>query len=306
MPTFFGKDQLSPDQRDRWTSACALYDRVMNADNGADDRAQLGAQADAQADAQSGADCRQTHGATLEPRSPLSHPQFFGNQPGHPKSALFARLLDGKLPLKYRPPTSFSYPWYAVIEDDGPWEVERVDRCKTVDDFMYATDQSDGPALDPSTEWTDPHPMLEINQCGWLLADRVNDHCAIVSFGAWMSAGWTWRLVREKIPATSSDCFIASWHNPALQRITTLQDLHLEQRWHVMENARRASLVLSPEEVEERTDALVQQWLTDLGYSADEAGNLWVELWRLHHHGRPQNTSIYFEPPRPDGCIDPA
>jgi hypothetical protein len=34
-----------------------------------------------------------------------------------PKSALFARLLSGKPPLPYPPPTSYSYPWYALIDD---------------------------------------------------------------------------------------------------------------------------------------------------------------------------------------------
>jgi hypothetical protein len=35
----------------------------------------------------------------------------------NPKSSLFARLLDGKAPLLFPPPTSFSYPWYQLIED---------------------------------------------------------------------------------------------------------------------------------------------------------------------------------------------
>jgi hypothetical protein len=40
-----------------------------------------------------------------------------------PKSALFARLLEGKQPLPYPPPTSFSYPWYDIIEVPGPHHV---------------------------------------------------------------------------------------------------------------------------------------------------------------------------------------
>lgn len=35
----------------------------------------------------------------------------------NPKSRLFARLLQGKPPLSVPPPTSFSYPWYELIED---------------------------------------------------------------------------------------------------------------------------------------------------------------------------------------------
>jgi hypothetical protein len=36
------------------------------------------------------------------------------------KSALFLRLLAGKHPLRYAPPTSFSNPHYALIEAPGP------------------------------------------------------------------------------------------------------------------------------------------------------------------------------------------
>jgi hypothetical protein len=35
----------------------------------------------------------------------------------NPKSALFARLLNGTPALPHPPPTSFSYPWYSLIDD---------------------------------------------------------------------------------------------------------------------------------------------------------------------------------------------
>jgi hypothetical protein len=46
-------------------------------------------------------------GAHMDPASPA-------------KSALFLRLLTGKLPLRHAPPTAFSYPHYALIEEPGP------------------------------------------------------------------------------------------------------------------------------------------------------------------------------------------
>jgi hypothetical protein len=52
-----------------------------------------------------------------------SHRQF--HRPG-PKSALFARLLEGKEPLPFPPPTSFSYPWYDLVELPGPHTVSSV------------------------------------------------------------------------------------------------------------------------------------------------------------------------------------
>lgn len=49
--------------------------------------------------------------------------QFY--RPG-PQSALFARLLAGREPLSFPPPTSFSYPWYALIEEPGPHVLSSV------------------------------------------------------------------------------------------------------------------------------------------------------------------------------------
>lgn len=43
-----------------------------------------------------------------------------------PQSALFARLLAGREPLSFPPPTSFSYPWYALIEEPGPHVLSSV------------------------------------------------------------------------------------------------------------------------------------------------------------------------------------
>lgn len=47
------------------------------------------------------------------------------HSPG-PKSALFSRLLAGGEPLPFPPPTSFSYPWYELIEKPGSHIVHSV------------------------------------------------------------------------------------------------------------------------------------------------------------------------------------
>jgi hypothetical protein len=39
------------------------------------------------------------------------------------KSALFMRILESRRPLRHAPPTSFSYPWYALVEESGPFTV---------------------------------------------------------------------------------------------------------------------------------------------------------------------------------------
>ncbi len=57
------------------------------------------------------------------------------HRPG-PKSALFARLLSSKEPLPYPPPTSFSYPWYALIEKPGPHPVSSVGGAATLQSII--------------------------------------------------------------------------------------------------------------------------------------------------------------------------
>lgn len=86
MPRFFDEDHLTPEQQARWGWAVARYNAVMD---------QLRA-------------------------SGIRHIQ---SQPGHGKSALFARLLEGREPLPHPPPLSYSYPWYEVIEGPGPWRI---------------------------------------------------------------------------------------------------------------------------------------------------------------------------------------
>lgn len=62
------------------------------------------------------------HGKAEVPAMGLSR-HFY--HPG-PQSALFARLLAGREPLSFPPPTSFSDPWYALIEEPGPHVLSSV------------------------------------------------------------------------------------------------------------------------------------------------------------------------------------
>jgi hypothetical protein len=93
MPVFFSNDKLTQDQRDRYAWAISEYERIQDENA---ERFSL------QGRAYQKGDCRHLDGT---------------------KSALFWRLLQGKAALPYPPPTAMSYPWYEVIEDDGPFEV---------------------------------------------------------------------------------------------------------------------------------------------------------------------------------------
>lgn len=78
---------------------------------------------------------------------------------GHPKSALFARLLDGKHALPARPPTSYSYPWYECIESQGPFDVQV--RLQPPPRNIPSTSA----VIGDTGQW----PTIQINQCPWVI-----------------------------------------------------------------------------------------------------------------------------------------
>jgi hypothetical protein len=129
------------------------------------------------------------------------------HRPG-PKSALFARLLAGKDPLPYPPPTSFSYPWYELIEQPGPHLINTVggvaslvailngdmgtgcDRHLLLNQCIWGIEHANGPAeellaiQEEFTKNAGPEPALAPF---W---DRVRDAYSagpvfIVRYGRW-------------------------------------------------------------------------------------------------------------------------
>lgn len=133
-------------------------------------------------------------------------------QAGHPKSALFHRLLTGKQPLPNPPPLDFSYPWYDVIEGPGPWDVISHGISNTIDAFRRI----------------DAPDTVVINQHPWLLLEALSSTEAIVSHTHWVEAGYRWRLALHTVPATETQGFIICRHKPEGGRITTLKDLQNE------------------------------------------------------------------------------
>lgn len=139
MPVFFNPKNLTDAQRANWDAAIAAYARVLSGN--------------------------QSHMNTClasEPRIPG------GDIMRASKSALFARLLEGRDALPYPPPTSYAYPWYAVIEEPGPHQV-RIDG-----------------GMDGNTVWLD--------RCDWIIShmnDAAKDLLALdraTSCGQWNSS----------------------------------------------------------------------------------------------------------------------
>lgn len=97
MPTFFNPRQLTEVQQTNWAAAIAEYARVQQTNP--------------------------SHWLAQATKGPEWLLMSDGSLMQAAKSALFARLLEGKPALIHPPPTSYSYPWYAVIEEPGPHQV---------------------------------------------------------------------------------------------------------------------------------------------------------------------------------------
>jgi hypothetical protein len=125
MPVFFNEDALTPEQRARYAWAVAEYARIQEENRRRFERA-----------------------------GKSQHPHQIS-----PKSALFARLLEGKEPLPYPPPTSHSYPWYDIIETPGKYHV-------TIGGCLSAQDEE--------------HILL--NQCPWTVVRKNEGASAFLKF----------------------------------------------------------------------------------------------------------------------------
>lgn len=120
---YFDPDQLSDEQRARWGFAIAEYNRILERN------------VERQIRQMSEHDKRnfllsfpafKAGGEAIDDNVRQVLRMFYGmsgGAEGNPRSALLARLLAGKQPLRAPPPSTFHRPWYEVIEDDGPFEV---------------------------------------------------------------------------------------------------------------------------------------------------------------------------------------
>lgn len=71
---------------------------------------------------------------------------------GHPKSALFARLLGGKEALPYPPPKLGGYPNYLLIENPGPHAI-KLETQSIIQSGMHQTEVKGGIFIEDSL-WT--------------------------------------------------------------------------------------------------------------------------------------------------------
>lgn len=147
---FFNLDALTRYQEVRWQGAVAEYNRVL-ADN-AFRRYQSMTPAQREIYL-SGIAMVHEHVGISDLDKFIAIEKRIKNPPGHPKSALFARLLNGLPALPVAPPTSYSDPWYELIEQEGPFPV-------TVNEVHAASHKIPYPQLTKG-------PCILLNRCLW-------------------------------------------------------------------------------------------------------------------------------------------
>lgn len=96
------------------------------------------------------------------------------------KSALLSRLIEGKDPLPYPPPLSFSYPWYSLIETG---EANIIDLWE--DNLLI----SNG-------------PVIMIHQFPWKILQKIDEDSWLVtyeyiSFNKPVTAEGTWHVYKD-------------------------------------------------------------------------------------------------------------
>jgi hypothetical protein len=121
--SYFDPDKLTDEQRARWDCALAEYNRIV--ERNVERQISRMTDFDKASLLQCFPKC-QNEEASIDKAVRKVLQLFYGmsgGAEGDPRSALFARLLDGKPPLRAPPPSTFHQPWYEVIEEDGPFAV---------------------------------------------------------------------------------------------------------------------------------------------------------------------------------------
>lgn len=194
---------------------------------------------------------------------------LLGGGAGDTKSALFARLLSGKPALIHAPPCSHSYPWYGAIEEIGPHEVEAqiipveevlegerdmlayLERSAR-DDSSFLAPQEQQIALAQQREIVKTAeerglPAVAINRQRWRVTEIIRPGAEyLVTYGKWADLGFQWRISRDRVPAAEAEIHLVCWHDKSKERITSVDELLAEARWHVMQYVESLAKSMAP------------------------------------------------------------
>lgn len=145
------------------------------------------------------------------------------------KSALFARLLEGKNPFIYPPPCAYSYPWYEVIEDNGPWTLSL--ETQKFEEIVWENLHGEQQVL--------------IEQTPWKIISKISENEIKVTFGKWENLDFQWVLKKVNKSCAETKSFIYCHHKPGVARITNYEDLKNEQIYQINKEFDKVKLVLN-------------------------------------------------------------
>jgi hypothetical protein len=213
MPTFFRRNELTEEQKNNWDSAIANYTKVLELNA----LHQLQAMSDSDKKEYMGEDHKGDFTEQDVLKRIMQDLMVMGNTPGHEKSALFFRLLSGKQILKNPPPTSYSYPYYDIIESTNNRQ-------------LMLDGENIKELTQPISEYV-PYPYININQNYWKIVETISPTKAVVTFGRWENEGFLWEVELAEITAEESKSAIYCSHDPSIKKITTY-DVLLKECLH--------------------------------------------------------------------------
>ncbi len=233
MPSFFSTKQLTEEQQQNWDISMDAYAKVLEENcqrefrdmTEKDKKKFMGS-------------WKISHFTDEDVLKQLRATSMFGaNPPGHEKSSLFSRLLNGQNPLRNPPPLSFSYPDYHVVESSSPIEITMLsaNNVKSL--------------INQKTEFI-PYKHVVINQSGWKVVKVISDEVIHLTNARWEKEGFVWELKISEISALDSQIAIIPHHNPSLGKITTLEDLKKEILFQSKDYFYAIKLAQSKEEYE--------------------------------------------------------
>ena len=158
------------------------------------------------------------------------------------KSALLNRIASGLWPFVVPPPVAMSYPWYEVVESDEPIELWLGGENAAA---LIALASRCAPAL-PGLRPEPAGQRALIEQSFWDVLEVIDETAMDVTQAGWKALGFAWRLSIDKVPASQTAQFMASWHDPSIGRITTLDQLVKEKAWHVNRRLQDMRAALDP------------------------------------------------------------
>lgn len=176
------------------------------------------------------------------------------------KSALFGRLLNNNKALKYPPPCAYSYPWYSVIEDEGPWELRM--QPKSIKEILW--------------ENLIGKKQVIIEQTPWDVIEYINDTHMIVSYGEWHKENHLWMLMKKDKLISKTNGFILCTYDTKKYKVTNEEELIEEIKYKNKEIINK----LSTNNIQRIINEELLNYYRN-GYSKDEEGNLYYKIWEL-------------------------